>query len=352
MAEKFELVRRGYETNAVDRELRSLTAEVVRLRETNDDLAETVKRLNLRVEELETELSLRDQPSYSALGSKASRLLSEAEEIAIQLKRDAQLEADNLVAATETELARQREEIEGLYRDQLETAERRSAARIAEANIEAQGTVKSAEDRARQLILEAEAEAARTRGQVATEIAAMRTTAKRELEARRAELESDLAAKRFLLAEDAKIDQKAKEHALSKLESQIERRRKEAEEEYLAKHSEAVRQTQEYLEAAQRDITDLKLAARTLRTEVQSLEMETAKVQSKLLQEARAKAEAMLHAAELEAVATSADAQKAAAELVKAAKEELRNLENAVQSSKTYLRNLRSVVADVADLED
>ena len=193
----------------------------------------------------------------------------------------------------------------------------------------------------------AEVEAGRLRGQVATEIAAMRTTAKRELEARQQELEARFASKEYLLSADISVEEKVREKLLAELEAQIAQRRKEAEAEYLAKHNEAVQQTQQYLESAQKDITDLKQAAKTLRLEVETLELETSKTQSRMLTEAREKAEALVRSAELEAVAMGSKAQAEAAELVRNAKAELAELENKVLSSKTYLENLRSVVADL-----
>jgi hypothetical protein len=175
----------------------------------------------------------------------------------------------------------------------------------------------------------------------------MRTTAKRELEARQQELEARFASKEYLLSSDISVEDKVREKLVAELEAQIAQRRKEAEAEYLAKHNEAVLQTQQYLESAQKDITDLKQAAKTLRLEVETLELETSKTQSRMLTEAREKAEALVRSAELEAVATGSSAQAEAAELVRNAKAELAELENKVLSSKTYLENLRSVVADL-----
>jgi chromosome segregation ATPase len=180
----------------------------------------------------------------------------------------------------------------------------------------------------------------------------MRTTARRELEQRKTELEAQYASKKFLLSTEIPVDQRAKEQALAELEAQFAQRRKDAENEYLEKHQEAVRQTQQYLESAQNDITELKNVAAKLRLEVQTLEMETSKTQARMLQDARDRAEALVHSAELEAVAISSAAQEEANKLVRNAKAELAGLENAVQSSRTYLKNLGRVISEIKDMEN
>jgi cell division septum initiation protein DivIVA len=349
---RFELVRRGYDPQAVDREIKLIGAEIVRLQETSSELAEQLKVLNQKLSEAEQEIGLRAQPSYSALGTKAANLLSTAEEIAIKLTQDAKEQADELIARTESQVSERVTDLEQRYEEQLASAERRSSRRISAANLEAEHILKQAQAKAEQLILEAIAEAGRVRGQVATEIASMRSTARRELEQRKTELESQFAAGKFLLATEIPVDQRAKELALAELEAQISQRRKDAESEYLEKHQEAVRQTQQFLESAHNDIAELKTVAVKLRLEVQTLEMETSKTQARMLQDARDRAEALVHSAELEAVAISSAAQEEATRLVRNAKAELAGLENAVLSSKTYLKNLGKVVSGLRDLED
>ncbi|CAB4540428.1 MAG: hypothetical protein F2536_00950 [Actinobacteria bacterium] len=349
---RFEIVRRGYDPQAVDREIKVLSAEIVRLQETSSELAEQLRLLSQKLTDAEQEISLRAQPSYTALGSKASNLISNAEEIALKLKQDSQAQADELIARTEADLAERIKDLEQRYEEQLASAERRSSRRISAANLEAEQLLKQSQEKASELVKEAEAEAARIRGQVATEIASLRTTARRELEQRKAELEAQFASKKFLLATEIPVDQRAKEAALAELEAQLINRRRDAENEYLEKHQEAVRQTQLYLESAQTDISELKGVAAKLRLEVQTLEMETSRSQAKMLQEARSRAEALIHSAELEAVAISSAAQEEAGKLLRNAKAELASVENAVAAAKAYLKNLSTVVAELKNLED
>lgn len=348
---RFEIVRRGYDPQVVDREIKDLSAEIVRLQETSSELAEQLRLMSQKLTDAEQEISLRAQPSYAALGSKASNLISNAEEIALKLKQDSQAQADELIARTEAELAERLKNLEQRYEEQLSSAERRSSRRIAAANLEAEQMLKLAQEKAGELVADAEAEAARIRGQIATEIAALRTTARRELEQRKAALEAQFESKKFLLATELPVEQRAKDAALTELEAQIANRRKEAENEYLEKHQEAVRQTQLYLESAQTDIAELKGVAAKLRLEVQTLEMETSKSQAKMLQEARSRAEALIHSAELEAVAISSAAQEEAGKLLRNAKAELASLENAVSAAKAYMKNLSKVVTELKDLE-
>ncbi len=349
---RFEMVRRGYDPQSVDREIKVLGAEIVRLQENSSELSEQIKTLSQKLAEAEQEIGLRTQPSYSALGTKAANLLSNAEEISLKLSQDAKDQADELIARTESQLAERLAGLEQRYEEQLASAERRSSRRISAANLEAEHLIKQAQAKADQLTLEAIAEAGRIRGQVATEIASLRSSARRELEQRKAELESQYASKKFLLATEIPVDQRAREQVLAELEAQITQRRKDAENEYLEKHQEAVRQTQQYLESAQHDISELKNVAAKLRLEVQTLEMETSKTQARMLQEARERAEALVHSAELEAVAINSAAQDEANRLVRNAKAQLASLENAVLSSKTYLKNLGRVISEIKDLED
>jgi len=347
---RFELVRRGYDPSGVDRELRSLNLEINRLQEQNIELTKKLDDAKSQLEHVEHELSLRTQTSYSALGSKAASLLASAEQQAIELVADAKLEAQEIADRVESELEVKAAEAEQKYQEMLESSEKRSARRIAEAEAEAKSIVAAAEARAKQTLLEVEAEAARLRGQVATDVASMRVSATRELELRRAELEAEFAS-RLLNATDDPNDA-ARERVTLELEAQLALRRKDAETEYQEKHQEAVRQTQQYLDSAQKDITDLKLAARTLRLEVETLELEATKTQTRMLKEARDQAEALVHAAELEALQTAEAARSEASELVRDAKSDLAVLQNAVESSKTYLENLRSVVAELERFED
>jgi len=119
---RFELVRRGYDPQAVDREIKVLNAEIVRLQETSSELAEQLKTLNQRLAEAEQEIGLRAQPSYSALGTKAANLLSGAEEMAIKLTQDAKNQAEELIARTEAQLAERVSDLEQRYEEQLASA--------------------------------------------------------------------------------------------------------------------------------------------------------------------------------------------------------------------------------------
>jgi predicted nuclease with TOPRIM domain len=57
---RFEIVRRGYDPQPVERELKALSAELVRLKEQNAELQAETLRLNQRLQETEQELGLRN----------------------------------------------------------------------------------------------------------------------------------------------------------------------------------------------------------------------------------------------------------------------------------------------------
>jgi len=87
----------------------------------------------------------------------------------------------------------------------------------------------------------------------------------------------------------------------------------------------------------------LQQAAALLRLEIQTLEMHASRTQANLIQEAKDKAEAIVHAAELEASAIALELEGKSREAQKQAEISLLKIEHKVASSETYLQNLRSV---------
>lgn len=151
---------------------------------------------------------------------------------------------------------------------------------------------------------------------------------------------------------DQDVDQKALELAEAKFELSKAEQIRALEQELHDRHGEAVRQTEQYLESAKQDLAELQQAAAVLRLEIQALELDAGRTQAKLIQQAREKAEAIIHAAELEAGQLKLDAEKAIAARQKAAQLELNKIDNRVASSEIYLENLRSVVAKEISQED
>ena len=349
---RFETTRRGYDPALVEKELVALNSELVRLQNQNQDLTQQLKQTRLQLSQAEAQLKATAEPNFSALGSKAAELLATAESISLELRQANELELQELRITAADELAELRQKAEGDYQEQLDAATRRSARAIATAKHEAELMVAQAKEEAAAMLKAAEREVAKLRGHTATEVAAIRTSAVREIELKKAEAQKEIAQLRFLLAEEFGGDERASELAVSKLEAQLAERVRANEAEVLEKHAEAARQTQAYLESAKRDLDELQQAAALLRLEIQALELDAGRTQANLIREAREKAEAIVHSAELEASALKLEAQKRLNAEEKQAKLALKKIENRVASSEIYLENLRSVVAKEVSSED
>ena len=349
---RFETTRRGYDPAAVEKELVALNSELVRLQNQNQDLNNQLKQTRIQLSQAEAQLKATAEPDFSALGSKAAELLTTAESISLELRQANELALEELRISNSNELLELKQKAELEYQQQLEAATRRSARAIATAKHEAELVKAQASKDATQLKASVEREVAKLRGQAATEVAAIRTAAIREVELKTAQTEKLLAQQRFQLAQEFGDQQRAEFLATSKFETQLAERNRAAEAEIFDKHAEAVRQTQGYLESAKRDLDELQQAAALLRLEIQALELDAGRTQSNLIQQAREKAEAIIHAAELEASELLLEAQKRVNELEKLASLKLKKIENRVASSEIYLENLRSVVAKRDSPED
>ena len=349
---RFQTTRRGYEPAAVEKELVALNTELVRLQNQNQDLNQQLKNTRLQLSQAEAQLRATAEPNFSALGAKAADLLATAEAISVELRQANELELDQIRVTTANELSELRLKAENEYQEQLAAATRRSARALATAKHEAELVVAEAKDKAAESLKQAEREVAKLRGQAATEVAAIRTAALREIELKRAIAEKELARQRFTLAEEFGDEELATELAVSKLEAQLAERNRLAEQEIFDKHAEAIRQTENYLESAKKDLAELQQAAALTRLEIQALELDAGRTQANLIQEARQKAEAILHAAELEASGMKLDAKKQINSDEAQAKLELKKIENRVAASEIYLENLRSVVSKEVLAED
>jgi cell division septum initiation protein DivIVA len=341
---RFEIAKRGYDPESVERELNALNSELVRVKEQAAENSEELQRTSLQLKQSEAKLAATHAPNFSSLGSEAAELLIGAENTAREIESAAAATAEELIESTIQEAKRIEQNAETVYQDQMTAAERRVARRIAGAKHDAELLIVKAKTEAKDKLRDAELEVARLRGQAATEVAALKTTARREVEAKKAELDAKIAAQEFMNLNELGIKQAAKDLALASLESKIKTRRRTAEKEYLEKHNEAVHQTQAYLESAKTDLTDLKKTISTIRLEVQALEMEAGQAQGRILAEARSQAEAIVHQADLEATDIKTEGLARIAKVEKASKARMKEFENRVRSSELYLENLRSLV--------
>jgi cell division septum initiation protein DivIVA len=349
---RFETSRRGYDPEAVERELNAINSELVRVKGQAMESAEALQRALAQLTQSEAKLVGRMAPSFSSLGAEAADLLIGAETAAREIESAAADSAQELIESATQEAKRIAQNAEDAYQDQITASERRVARRIASAKHDAELLIMKATTEAKDKLREIELEVARMRGQAATEVAALKTTAVREVEAKKAELDAKLSGQELLNLEQLGIKQAAKDLALADLESKLKTRRRVAEKEYLEKHNEAVHKTESYLESAKNDLTELKKSISTIRLEIQALEMEAGQAQRRTLAEARSKAEAIVHAADLEATEINAKALESIAELEKASELRMKNIENRVRSGELYLKNLRSLVTNTDSPEE
>lgn len=344
---RFELVRKGYDPQAVDQQFRQLNAEILRLSDANSDLQQQLKRTRQQLQESEAELAASSSPNFAALGLKSATIFAKVQQIAHELELDATTEAKALIDNAKNESEAMAQESEATYQSVVEDAKRRAAREIGSAKTEAGLILKKAQADSEKLRIEAEQEAARIRGMVATEVASLRTTAKRELSAKEAELEAKHKGQLNLaLSKELTGSELLSEKEKAQLEAVLSERRAEAEAEYLAKHQEAVAATEAYLESAKKDLQELAQAAANLRLEIETLELEATVTQKRIIREARDQADGLIRAAEVEARNLVHQAREEAIQRTKAADANLTNLQNKVASIEIYLENLRSLVTD------
>jgi cell division septum initiation protein DivIVA len=350
---RFDLVRKGYDTQAVDQQLRQLNAELVRLSEQNAELQTQLRNTRVQLVESEAALANAKNPNFASLGAKAATILSSAQQISAELELDAASHAERIATEAKQEADRLTQESESNYQSVVDDAKRRASRKIAAAELEAKQIRAEAMAQAESTRKEAELEAARTRGMVATEVASLRSTAKRELAQKETELLARHQAKlNLLLAENLTGSELLKEKEQAQLEAVLAERRAEAEAEYLAKHLEAVSATEQYLDSAKRDLIELSQAAANLRLEIETLELEASLTQRRILQEARDTADAVIRSAEVEARNLIFQAKENVIANEHSATQKLSNLQNQVASIETYLENLRSLVIDGFPIKD
>ena len=183
----------------------------------------------------------------------------------------------------------------------------------------------------------------------------MRATAKREIEAARTKFERELSERRLIAKNEInrEIDfdralELVTEQARIDVDLELKARRAEAESEYLAKHQEAVAATQKYLDEANALLSQARLRADAASLEAETLEAAARSVNKRTKDEARAKAELILVAAETEARSILAQAHAKAVAETKAMAKRIAKLKVERDAVGIYLKNLRAVV-DVAE---
>ena len=342
---RFEITRKGYEPSAVERELRELNAQLLRLSTANTELTDRLRSTSLQLSQSEAALEATKSPNFAALGAKAANILSSAQQIASELELDAQQVAEQILSEANSEAENLRASAQQHYDSVVNQATRRAQRKIAAAEQDADREIAKAKTRAAEIIAEAEREAARLRGMVATEVAAMRSRSKREIAAKEAESEATRLALEALALEGSLTgEEKLSKAAQKRLDATLALVRAETEAEHLESNQKTIAEAEHYLDLAKTDMATLSAKVAELRLELDTLELEATKTQKQMIAQAKDKAEALVAAAELEAAEITSEARELAQREVTQASAEVRNLKNQAAAIEIYLENLRSLV--------
>ena len=134
---RFEMSKRGYDPEAVERELNALNSELVRVKEQAGENSEALQRALAQLAQSEAKLIGTIAPSFSSLGAEAAELLIKAETTAREIEGAAAETAQELIQSATLEAKRITQNAEDIYQDQISAAERRVARRIAGAKHDA-----------------------------------------------------------------------------------------------------------------------------------------------------------------------------------------------------------------------
>lgn len=348
----FPSALRGYARAAVDEAILDLNRDILRLSSQNSQLIEELKQAKQEIEALSSKLEETTSPTYAGLGNQAAIILSSAEDQATRLIANAEAEKIRIFGSINEEVETKKSEADSYYESLVAEADRKGQRAINLAREEANEALAKAELEAKRLVEEASREASAIRGDIATEVAKLRADTKRQTELLKAEVEKDIAEKRLLLQKQSvrEIDaEKAaliiSEQARIDLELELTGRRAEAEKDYLAKHQEAVHQTQKYLDDAKLQLQNAIARTSAAQLEAETLESAARSVNKKTTDEARLKAETLIASAEAEARNLIAEAKAKVAKELDESTAKLQQLEVERRTVGSYLEQLEKVIA-------
>ena len=348
----FRSALRGYAKAAVDEAVLDLNRDILRLSAQNAQLVDELKQAKQEVEALSAKLTESQTPTYAGLGNQAAIILAAAEDQATRLIAYTESEKLRIMATINEEVETKKSEADNYYESLIAEADRRGQRAINGARGEANELSAKAQLEAKRLVEEASREASAIRGDIATHVAKLRADTTRQPELLRAEAEKDVIEKRLLLQKQSvrEIDsEKAalliSEQARIDLELEITGRRAEAEKEYLAKHQEAVHQTQKYLDDAKLQLQNALARTSAAQLEAETLESAARSINKKTTDEARLQSETLIASAEAEARNLIADAKAQVAKELDESTVKLQHLEVERRAVGSYLEQLEKVVA-------
>lgn len=348
----FRSALRGYAKSAVDEAVLDLNRDILRLSAQNAQLVEELKQAKKEIEALSDKLNENQTPTYAGLGNQAATILAAAEDQATRLIAHAEGEKLRITGSINEEVETKKNEADNYYESLVAEADRKGQRAINVARGEANELIAKAQLEAKRLVEEASREASAIRGDIATEVAKLRADTKRQTELIRAEAEKDVAEKRLLLQKQSvrEIDaEKAAlligEQARIDLELELTGRRAEAEKEYLAKHQEAVHQTQKYLDDAKLQLQNAIARTNAAQLEAETIESAARSINKKTTDEAKLQSETLIASAEAEARNLIADAKARIAKELDESTVKLQQLEVERRTVGSYLEQLEKVVA-------
>lgn len=349
---KFPSALGGYAKARVDEAFLDLNRDVLRLSSQNSQLLEELKQAKLEIDELTAKLQETQSPTYAGLGNQAAIILASAEDQATRLMAHAEGEKIRILGSVNEEVETKKAEADSYYESLVAEADRKGQRTINVARGEANELLAKSELEAKRLIDEATREASAIRGEIATEVAKLRADTRRQTELLKAEVEKDIVEKRLLLQKQSvrEIDaEKAAliigEQARVDLELELTGRRAEAERQYLAKHQEAVHQTQKYLDDAKIQLQTAIARTNAAQLEAETIESAARSINKKTTDQARLQAETLIASAEAEARNLIADAKAKVAKELDESTAKLQQLEVERRTVGSYLEQLEKVVA-------
>lgn len=348
----FRSALRGYAKAAVNEAVLDLNRDILRLSAQNAQLVEELKEAKKEIEALSAKLTESQTPTYAGLGNQAAIILAAAEDQATRLIAHAEGEKLRIMGSINEEVETKKSEADNYYESLVAEADRKGQRAINVARGEANEILAKAQLESKRLVEEVSREASAIRGDIATEVAKLRADTKRQTELLRAEAEKDVIEKRLLLQKQSvrEIDSEkaallVSEQARIDLELELTGRRAEAEKEYLAKHQEAVHQTQKYLDDAKLQLQNAITRTNAAQLEAETFESAARSINKKTTDEARLHSETLIASAESEARNLIADAKAKIAKELDESTVKLQQLEVERRTVGSYLEQLEKVVA-------
>ncbi|HST64441.1 MAG TPA: DivIVA domain-containing protein [Mycobacteriales bacterium] len=239
----FDVALRGYDRDQVDAHLASLESEFTGALSERDRLAERVKQLETRVEELHLQ-SAEEQPAQQSgsqlngFGVRIEKIMRMAEDEARAVREEAQAEIEH-------ERAEAKKKVAAIQ----QAAEKDASAHRQNVQSEASGILDKARQEAARVRADADAQAAATREEASGHLESVRARAAQAA----ADFETALAKRRQKAESDHMARTNAAERELAETVARTDQLRAEAEK----MRADAERRSAEMLQAAQRESAEL-----------------------------------------------------------------------------------------------